>query len=115
MSKFEFVSHQSFPEDEHTKEIVYLELNVPVRVAFVRKPAKTGGMFWSAVSTGALSKGEKQYFPAFMQDSNFLEKDIRAFLDNRGWEKQAQYAKSQSVHEKPQLMDEAQQDDGLPF
>lgn len=116
MSRIEFISHDSFPEDEYTKEIVYLCLEGKYRIAYVRKSAKNGGLFWSVASVGATRNGQKEFFPAFLQDSNFLEKDIKDFLDKRKWES------GRSVHsieldnyEKPRSMDEVAQNDQLPF
>lgn len=86
MSKIEFISHESFPEDEYTKELLYLCLDGKYRIAYVRKAAKNGGLFWSVASIGATRNGQKEFFPAFLQDSNFLEKDIKDFLDKRKWE-----------------------------
>lgn len=87
MSKIEFISHEYFPEDEYTKELVYLCLEGKYRVAYIRKNAKNGGLFWSVASFGITKNGTKQYYPAFMQDSNFLEKDIKDYLESRKWEK----------------------------
>ncbi len=120
MSKFNFVSHQAFPEDEHTKELVYLEMNVPCRVAFVRRAAKTGGLFWSVASVGASVNGKKEYFDGFMQDSNFLEKDIKDFLNNRKFEQPrvAMTASVQGMPSYPQNMDEMASmalEQSLPF
>lgn len=86
MSKIEFISHDSFPEDEYTKELVYICLEGKYRVAYVRKKSANGGMFWSVASLGCKRNGTKEYFPAFLQDSNFMEKDIKEFLDKRKWE-----------------------------
>lgn len=86
MSKIEFISHDSFPDDEYTKELVYICLEGKYRVAYVRKKSGKGGLFWSAASIGISRNGTKEYFPAFLQDSNFLEKDIKEFLDRRKWE-----------------------------
>ncbi len=88
MSNIKFVSHESFPDDQYTKEIVYLCLEDKYRVAYIRKAASNGGMFWSGVSVGATKNGSKKWFPAFMQDSSFLESDIKDFLDKRKWEEQ---------------------------
>jgi hypothetical protein len=111
MSKIEFISHDSFPEDEYTKELVYLCLDGKYRIAYVRKSAKSGGMFWSVATVGATRNGQKEFFPAFLQDSNFLEKDIKDFLDKRKWEGRGGFA---SQSEKPRSMDEANNDQ-LPF
>lgn len=87
MSNIKFVSHQEFPEDPYTKEAVYLELNVPARVLYVRKQAKNGGQFWSVANVSVTKDGAKSYLEAYLQDSSFLEKDIKRFLDERSWEK----------------------------
>ncbi len=86
MSDIKFVSHESFPEDQYTKEIVYLCLDDKYRIAYVRKASRNGGMFWSGVSVGVTKHGKKEYFEAFIQDSSFLDKDIKDFLDKRKWE-----------------------------
>lgn len=86
MSRIEFVHHEYFPEDEYTKELVYLCLDGKFRVAYVRKKTSNGGLFWGVVGIGISKHGKKEYFPAFVQDSNFLEQDIRKFLDSRSWE-----------------------------
>ena len=123
MSKIEFISHDTFPEDEYTKELVYLCLEGKYRIAYVRKAAKNGGLFWSVASVGAIRNGQKEFFPAFLQDSNFLEKDIKDFLDKRKWE----HGASASVHQDnpymampsgnpaPQSMDEVAQNEQVPF
>ena len=87
MSNIKFVSHHSFPDDQYTKELVYLCIDDKYRVAYVRKQAKNGGLFWGVGSIGVSKDGAKVYFEAFLQDSAFLEKDIKAYLDNRPWEK----------------------------
>lgn len=115
MVKFEFISHDSFPEDEYVKEIVYLCLEGKYRVAYVRKKAQNGGMFWSIPSVSATRQGKKEYYPGFMQDSNFLEKDIKDFLDKRKWESnRPAISMIQSVHQ-PQSMDEVTDNDHVPF
>jgi hypothetical protein len=86
MSNIKFVSHQSFPEDQYTKELVYLCLDDKFRVAYVRKQTKTGGMFWSVMSTAIMKDGNKAYYESFLQDSTFMEKDIKEFLEKRKWE-----------------------------
>lgn len=87
MSNIKFVSHESFPEDPYTKELVYLSIEDKYHVAYVRKQAKNGGMFWGVVSAGATKYNKKNYYPAFKQDSKFLEDDIMDFLEKRKWEK----------------------------
>lgn len=86
MSNIKFVSHEKFPDDQYTKELVYLCLDDKYRVAYVRKQAKNGGQFWGVVSAGVTKDGSKTYYDAFMQDSSFLEKDIKDFLAKRKWE-----------------------------
>lgn len=119
MSRIDFISHDSFPEDEYTKELVYLCLEGKYRVAYVRKSAKNGGLFWGVASVGATRNGQKEYFPAFLQDSNFLEKDIKDYLDKRKWETSAFANQSQLKNPenspKPQSMDEVANNEQLPF
>ena len=91
MSNINFISHESFPEDQYTKELVYLCIEDKYRVAYVRRPAKNGGMFWSVVSLGVTKDGAKAYFKSFMPDSNFLEEDILNFLEKKSWNKPVEY------------------------
>lgn len=86
MGNIKFVSHEEFPEDQYTKELVYLLIDDKYRVAYVRKQAKNGGMFWGVVSAAVTKDGVKNYYESFLQDSAFLEKDIKRFLDERSWE-----------------------------
>jgi|SRR5687768_7271425 len=86
MNKFEFVSHQNYPEDDYIEEVVYLCFENKYRIAYVRKKSSNGGLFWSPASISVRNNGKKEFLPAFIQDSNFLEKDIKYFLDNREWE-----------------------------
>lgn len=108
MSKIEFVSSDQFPEDEYTKEVVYLCLEGKYRVAYVRKKAQNGGLFWSVASLGVTRNGKKEYFPAFLQDSNFLERDIKDFLDKRKWE-------ASEKRYQPTSMSEIAESDQMPF
>jgi hypothetical protein len=122
MSKIEFVSHQYFPEDLYTKEAVYLCLEGKYRVLYIRKASKAGGMFWS-VPTVAVSRGQgKEFLESFMQDSNFLEKDIRAFLEGRAWENSTSSASAVQSTQKPAASTESwyvpaesTHSDALPF
>ena len=86
MSNIQFVSHQEFPQDPYTQELVYLCIDEKYRVAYVRKTAKNGGRFWSVPSISVTKDGVKTFYETFMQDSSFLEKDIKAFLEKRSWE-----------------------------
>jgi len=110
MSKIEFISHDAFPDDDYTKEIVYLCLEGKYRVAYVRKAAKFGGMFWSVANVRTTRNGVKEYFPAFIQDSNFLEKEIREFLEKRPWENGPYKFAAQ-----PKSMDEVADNERIPF
>ncbi len=108
MNHFDFVSHETFPEDPYIKEVVVLSFpgDVPNKfyhVAYCRKPGKEGGLFWGVASAGMMKNGAKVYIKAFEQDSKFLEKDILKYLDNRSWEK---YPKEISVQKKPENHEE---------
>lgn len=97
MSNIKFVSHEVFSEDAYTKELVYLLIEDKFRVAYVRKQAKNGGMFWGVPNVGVNKDGGKSYFEVFLQDSSFLEKDIKNFLDNRSWESRKSPIKDDDV------------------
>lgn len=97
MSNIKFVSHEEFPEDPYTKELVYLLLDDKYRVAYVRKAAKNGGMFWGTISAIVTKDGAKQYYESFMSDSAFLNKDIKTFLDKRSWESKKSVFKDDDV------------------
>jgi hypothetical protein len=87
MSNIKFVSHEEFPQDPYTKELVYLCIDDKYRVAYLRKQAKNGGLFWGVMSASVTKDGAKTYYDSFIQDSTFLEKDIKTFLEKRSWEK----------------------------
>lgn len=89
-----FVSHEEFPEDQYTKELVYLLIDDKYRVAYVRKQAKNGGQFWGVPSVAVTKDGTKNYYECFLQDSSFLEKDIKKFLDDRSWAKKQSYVET---------------------
>lgn len=85
----EFISHETFPEDQYTKELCYLQITLggeKIRIGYVRKTMKNGGLFWGPMSTGLTKNGSKKYFDAVIYDSNFLTKDIMQFLEARSWE-----------------------------
>lgn len=86
MSVFTFVSHEKFPEDQYTKEVVYLCFDSKYRIGYTRKKSQNGGLFWDVMSVGVTQNGKKKYYKAFTQDSNFLAEDIKDFLENRKWE-----------------------------
>ena len=86
MSNIKFVSHEKF-DDPYTKELVYLLIDDKYRVAYLCKEAKNGGKFWTAPSISITKDGNKQFYECFLQDSSFLEKDIKKFLEERSWQK----------------------------
>lgn len=92
MNKIEFISHDAFPEDPYIKELVYLCLESKYRVGYIRKQAKNGGLFWGVMSSSIVKDGVKRYYDSFMQDSTFLEKDIKDFLEKRKWEENKTYS-----------------------
>ena len=87
MSAFEFVNHERFPEDQYIAEAVTLCFDGKYRVTYVRKKMQNGGMFWGEISASVKQNGEKKFLKSFSQDSNFLQDDIKDFLDSRSWEK----------------------------
>jgi hypothetical protein len=89
MRRFEFVSQESFPEDEYTKEAVVICVDGNHRVTYVRRKVPNGGMFWDVLSTAVKLNGEKKYLKAYAQDSSFLQEEIKNFLEARSWEKQS--------------------------
>lgn len=89
MSAFDFISHERFPEDQYIAEAVTICLDGKYRIVYVRRKMQNGGMFWDVVSTSVKQHGEKKYLKAFSQDSNFLNEDIKSFLESRAWEKKA--------------------------
>lgn len=101
MSNIKFVSSEEFPEDLYTKELVYLLIDDKYRVAYVRKSAKNGGQFWGVPSVAVTKDGCKVYYECFLQDSSFLEKDIKKFLDERSWEKKKTPSKPVTEEELP--------------
>lgn len=87
MSVFDFVNHERYPEDPYIVESVTLCFEGKYRVTYIRKKMQNGGMFWSEISAGVTEHGKKRYLKSFSQDSNFLAEEIKAFLDQRQWEK----------------------------
>lgn len=86
MSNFEFVSHESYTEDNYIFESVVICLDGKHRVTYVRKKMQTGGMYWDVITAGVQHNGTKKYLKSYSQDSNFLREDIMHFLDARSWE-----------------------------
>jgi hypothetical protein len=87
MSAFDFVSHESYPEDQYIAESVTLCFEKKFRVTYIRKKMKNGGMFWGEISAAVTKNGEKKYLQSFSQDSKFLADDIKYFLEHRQWGK----------------------------
>lgn len=94
MAAFDFVSHESYPEDQYISESCTICLEGKHRVTYLRKKMKNGGMFWDVISAGVTHNGQKKFLKAYAPDSNFLRDDIHHFLENRGWEKSAGVAQS---------------------
>lgn len=103
MSNFEFVSHEEYPEDEYTKEVVYLCFDGKYRVGYFRKKLQNGGLFWAVPGTSVKKNGSKNNLKAFVVDSNFLNEDVMHFLESRSWENKV------NVYQKPENQD------GIPF
>jgi hypothetical protein len=106
MSGFDFVSHESYPEDKFICESATLCIEGKYRVTYVRKAMQNGARFWDEVSAGVTKDGEKKYLKAWKADSNFLREDIIAFLEARSWEKPQQGGR---------VAPEKSDNDGLPF
>jgi hypothetical protein len=85
MNNFEFISHETYPEDEYTREIAIFRLKVPTDVIYCRKKTKDGSYFWTQATVSVTKNGRKEFLDAFAQDSKFLEKDIKSFLENKKW------------------------------
>lgn len=87
MSAFDFINHESFPEDQYIAEAVTLCFDRKYRVTYVRKKKQDGGLYWATISASVKHHGDKKFLNSFSQDSNFLQDDIKAFLEGRQWEK----------------------------
>ncbi len=88
MSAFDFVSHESYPEDKFICESAVICIEKKYRVVYVRKKVMhNGGKFWDEISASVNQNGEKKYLKSWKADSNFLRDDIIAYLDSRSWEK----------------------------
>lgn len=82
----QFISHEFYPDDQYVKESCTLTVDGTQRFTYVRKMKKDGGLFWSAISTSVNFRGEKKFLHSIEWDSNFLAKDIIAFLEARSWD-----------------------------
>ncbi len=116
----EFISHEAFPDDPYIKELVFLSIDPKCRIAYVHKPMKNGGMFWSPLSCSVLKNQQKKYIDAIELDSNFLKKDILAFLEERSWEKNKPVSQSYAApphinHVSPPIQTQMNFLDECPF
>ena len=102
---FEFVKHESFPDDQYIKEACYIAFEGKYRICYVRKKLPNGGLFWAPISAGVTKNGQKTYLQSFAQDSNFLNDDIKVFLEGRSWENRVQ----------GNTISKEVESDGLPF
>lgn len=98
MSDFKFISHDAYPEDKYIKEVVYIEVKGGYRHGYIHKIMQNGGSFWDVMGAGVTQHGEKQFLKGVKYADNFLQEDIKEFLQKRKWET--------SVYEKPRSMDE---------
>jgi len=101
MRKFKFAGHDTFPEDDYTKEVVYIDVkgeDCYYRQAWTRKVTSKGGSFWDVISAGVTKNGKKEYLKGMQCSDNFFEKDVKEYLKNREWEKGQ---KSQKTDELP--------------
>lgn len=96
MSAFDFVNHEEYPEDQYIAESVTICLEGKYRLTYVRKKMQNGGMYWDSMTASVKQFGEKKYLKSFSCDSNFLHEDIKAFLENREWERGAGAARIKS-------------------
>lgn len=87
MTSFEFVSHESYPEDKFVCESAVICIEGKYRVVYIRRVLQTGARFWDEVSASVTVNGEKKYLKSWQADSNFLRNDIIAYLNDRRWEK----------------------------
>lgn len=109
----EFISYEQFPEDNYTKELVYLQIDGKYRVAYVSKTGKSGQQFWTPLSAGIIKNGQRTYYQAIEYDSSFLKKDIDAFMETRPWEKNNPAHKQQ--HQQQNYAPQESFQDELPF
>jgi hypothetical protein len=82
-----FISHEYYPEDQYVKESCTLTIDDQQRFVYLRKAKKDGGLFWSPISMAVTQNGQKKFLQAIEWGSNFLQKDILEFLNNRSWER----------------------------
>ena len=110
MNNFEFISHESFPDDLYTKEVVTLHFRIEKKdssffefdVTYARrKKQQDNSLYWCEASHAVTVRGQdkKRYIDGFAQDSKSLDREIKSFLDSRAWEKKQTIAAApQSMH-----------------
>lgn len=82
----QFISHEFYPDDQYVKESCTLTVDGAQRFTYVRKISKNGALWWSCINASVNFNGKKKYIDSIEWDSNFLAKDIEAFLEARSWD-----------------------------
>ena len=98
MSEFQFVSHEAFPEDQYTSEIVYIQLQ-GLRIGYCHKKMQNGGSYWDVMGQSVTRAGQKESYKAIRFGDNFLAEDIKDFLKRRRWETSAHQPTATSMDE----------------
>jgi hypothetical protein len=125
---FKFINAQSTPQDLYVTEIVTLELQVlcgrdpsgtakycGLRMPYLRKRTKDGGLFWGPTSAGVQYHDKKNYINPRLSDS-FFNEDIETFLNDRSWETRPNPTASPSAFTIPGVTQkQAPIQDDLPF
>lgn len=109
MAKFKFAGHETFPEDDFMKEVVWIDVKGEdcfFRLAYGRKVFRNGGSMWDAISAGVNKDGKKKWIKGAECNDNFFDKEVKEFLKNRSWENK------QKVQ---QTIPQIQNSDELPF
>lgn len=116
----EYISNEHYPDDQFIKESCVLTVDGKQRFCYVRRANKEGGLFWGPMTAYALFEGQKKKITATEWDSNFLAKDILAFLDNRLWENKPKIAMTgnaftDNYKQSPPTKQSEYVEEGLPF
>lgn len=82
----EYVSHEEYPDDAFTKEIVCLNVN-GIRYNYICRRTKDGGAFWGKMSSCVAINGEKKYVESHLFQDAFLNDDCITFCKARSWAK----------------------------
>ena len=104
-----FIAHEVYPDDQYVKESCTLAVDEAQRFTYVRKMKKDGGLFWSPISTSVNFRSEKKFLHSIEWDSNFLAKDIIAFLEARSWENASAHRSKVEMIEPARALAPAQQ------